>query len=410
MGVRDRARRLTAVLGAFLLVASVQGLALANGTETLGPPSVAVLDGSGTVAAGTGLLTGSGTINVTVPGAPVQALLYWEAQDDKGTLPTASDTITVNGSAVTGDIIGGPTDFFTRLETAAYRADITTMVTTGANSLSIVAPSGRINNGAGVFVIYDDGATTAAIDIRDGDDVAWAGAPDELRRHTEPQTFSFDAESADRVADLTLFVASVADDTPNMAPVRPTAIDISSGVVTVTYDNVLGSNDGLYWDTYITSVVIPAGATELTVHVQSKDNPPTDGNPASLVWIGAGLSMPVNPPGGEGCTPGYWKQKQHFDSWAPTGFATSDSYDAVFGVTASRTWNLLSALKAKGGGENALARHAVAALLNAANPDVDYHYSVAEVISLVQQAYSSRDFEGVKNQFENQNEMGCPLN
>ena len=42
-------------------------------------------------------------------------------------------------------------------------------------------------------------------------------------------------------------------------------------------------------------------------------------------------SVTVNPPpGGEGCTPGYWKQTQHFDSWV--GFAPSDWFDAVFGV------------------------------------------------------------------------------
>jgi hypothetical protein len=57
-----------------------------------------------------------------------------------------------------------------------------------------------------------------------------------------------------------------------------------------------------------------------------------------------------------------------------------------------------------------LARHAVAALLNAANPDVDYLYSQAQVISMVQSAYASGDFEDVKDLFEDQNEAGCPLN
>jgi hypothetical protein len=400
------------------MVASVQGLALANGTETLGPPNIAIANGSGTVAAGTGLFAGAGTIAVTVPGTPVQALLYWEAQDDKGTMPTESDTITVNGGPVTGQLIGGPTDFFTGLETAAYRADITGMIVSGANSLSITAPASRINNGAGVFVIYDNGST-ADIDIRDGDDVAFVNALSPERQVTVPQTFSFAAEAGERVGQLTLFVASVADDRTPPVAVRPTAIDISSGVVTVTYDNALNSNDGPYWDTYVVSVVIPGGATELTVQVQSADNPPRDALPASLVWIGAGLSGPTTPPpppaGGEGCTPGYWKQTHHFDSWVPTGYATGDSYDAIFGVSSTKHWTLLSALKAKGGGENALARHAVAALLNASSPAVDYYYYTAEVISLVQHAYESGDYEGVKNLLEAQNEeeqnlYGCPLN
>lgn len=114
------------------------------------------------------------------------------------------------------------------------------------------------------------------------------------------------------------------------------------------------------------------------------------------------------PPGNgkEGCTPGYWKQDHHFDSWV--GFSASDSFDAVFGVSYGGT--LADGAAAKGGKENALARHAVAALLNSANPDVDYLYSTSEVISMVQAAFASGDYEDTKDLFEAQNELGCPLN
>jgi len=70
------------------------------------------------------------------------------------------------------------------------------------------------------------------------------------------------------------------------------------------------------------------------------------------------------PPGFEGCTPGYWKQPQHFDSWPSPyvpGMAFEDVFDDVFGSS-----TLLDALKFKGGGLQALGRHTVAALLNAA--------------------------------------------
>ncbi len=110
--------------------------------------------------------------------------------------------------------------------------------------------------------------------------------------------------------------------------------------------------------------------------------------------------------GGEGCTPGYWKQPHHFDSW--TGYSPGDSFDDVFGVDSSFD-TLLDGVKAKGGQENALARHAVAALLNASG-DVDYEYSVGEVIAMVQAAYASGDYEATKNMFAEQNELGCPLN
>ena len=112
--------------------------------------------------------------------------------------------------------------------------------------------------------------------------------------------------------------------------------------------------------------------------------------------------------GGEGCTPGYWKQDHHFDSWM--NYIPDNSYNTVFGVTASFNKTLLGALEQGGGGEKALGRHATAALLNAANPDVSYLYSESDVISLVQSAYATGNFEALKNIFEMQNDTVCPLN
>jgi hypothetical protein len=114
--------------------------------------------------------------------------------------------------------------------------------------------------------------------------------------------------------------------------------------------------------------------------------------------------------GGEGCTPGYWKQPQHLDSWVT--YLPTDFFDTVFGVTSSfgSTFTLLQALKQGGGGEKALGRHAVAALLNSVNPDVSYEFTTAEVIAIVQEAYATGDFKAAKKLLEEQNESGCPLN
>ncbi|HUS70129.1 MAG TPA: hypothetical protein VM075_05040, partial [Anaerolineae bacterium] len=116
--------------------------------------------------------------------------------------------------------------------------------------------------------------------------------------------------------------------------------------------------------------------------------------------------------GGEGCTPGYWKQSQHFDSWVKPPYypdGTNVSYfDDVFDRGPHVT--LLKALGTGGGGEKALGRHAVAALLNAvANSGVDYLYSTADVIHMVQVAYDTGDFEGIKDLFAGENEAYCPL-
>jgi cysteine-rich repeat protein len=113
--------------------------------------------------------------------------------------------------------------------------------------------------------------------------------------------------------------------------------------------------------------------------------------------------------GGEGCTPGYWKQPQHFDSW--TGYSPTDSFNDVFGVEASGNPTLLQALRTGGGGANALGRHAVAAILNSsAASGVAYLYSTADVINLVQEAYATGEYEDAKDLLAGENEQGCPLN
>lgn len=115
--------------------------------------------------------------------------------------------------------------------------------------------------------------------------------------------------------------------------------------------------------------------------------------------------------GARGCTPGYWKQPQHFDSW--TVYTQTDTYNSVFGVNAfTPSFTLLQALEQGGGGINALGRHSVAALLNAVSPDVDYPITSTDVIALTQAAINSGDpsqIEQAKNQLASFNELGCPI-
>jgi hypothetical protein len=110
----------------------------------------------------------------------------------------------------------------------------------------------------------------------------------------------------------------------------------------------------------------------------------------------------------EGCTPGYWKQDHHFDSWEV--YEPDDVFDEVFEVNAFPGMTLLDVLWQGGGKEKALGRHAVAALLNASNGDVDYDYSVGRVINIVQEAFDEGRFKRAKNKLEDANEEGCPLN
>ena len=111
--------------------------------------------------------------------------------------------------------------------------------------------------------------------------------------------------------------------------------------------------------------------------------------------------------GDQGCTPGYYKQSHHLCEWE---YDPDDLFDDVFMVDAPGNDTLLQALSNGGGGETAFQRHAVAALLNAANGGVFFQYSVDEVKAIVQEAYMTGDFETLKNMLERENEAGCPLN
>jgi hypothetical protein len=359
-----------------LLIGIPSGKVLADGTETLGPPSIAIASGSGIVAAGTGLDTQPGTINVNVPvGAAVnQVLLYWSGAT-VGNSP-GDNTIEIDGIEVTGTLIGGPAFFFSSggdIYHSSYRADITGLglVSPGANMLAVSGLNfGFEDSGAGVLVIFDDGS--ADIQIRDGLDLAFFNFP-EPRQTTVPQTFSFVPSSSDRVADLVIFATSVGGSD------RPNSIVITVDGISTTLVDPLGSFDGDLWDTLDVPIIIPSGASQVTVEVVS--TPSFDPLGASLSWIGVGLAVvPEEDGDGEGCTPGYWKN--HLDAWPPTGYAPGDDFDTTFGVDLfDPDITLDDAVNAKGGKVNRLARHGTAALLSAAHPDVDYSLSVAEVIA-----------------------------
>lgn len=125
-----------------------------------------------------------------------------------------------------------------------------------------------------------------------------------------------------------------------------------------------------------------------------------DGNPVVLSFsdiASATCSQPCDGGGGEGCTPGFWKN--HLDDWAATGFSPGDSFAAIFGQDYGFA-TLLDAVNAKGDTTNSLVRHAAAGLLNASSPYVDYPMTVAQVIAAFQ--------AGDKASLVAANESFCP--
>jgi len=122
------------------------------------------------------------------------------------------------------------------------------------------------------------------------------------------------------------------------------------------------------------------------------------------------------PVGDEGCTPGYWKQSHHFDSWI--NYEPGDIFKTVFGKGPRQS--LLYRLSKGGGGYTAYHRHVVAALLNADNPDVNYfldvdgvinsYHQTREAVRAVPRSQRRAIWNAAKEVLEHQNELGCPLN
>jgi len=107
--------------------------------------------------------------------------------------------------------------------------------------------------------------------------------------------------------------------------------------------------------------------------------------------------------GNEGCTPGYWKNNAinwEAVAWEPTPYEPDERLDCVFVIPSCVNSlagdTLLKALGYKGGkgvmgAAQILLRSAVAALLNAAHPDINYYMSEGGVIAAVNAALATCD-------------------
>jgi hypothetical protein len=380
---------------------------ISSGTETLGDiadDGITLPAATGIVAAGIGMRgdpgdVQPGVININIPGTPVKAFLYWEGQMEDAVSGDADLTVKLNGGAATavaGTEIGGePTKIAPIGDewTTSFRADITSLVgwTSGANTIEVSdmdfdsrCPDCR-NDGASVLVLYDDGSDAGFVGIKDGNDLAWIGF-DPPYNVTVAQTFTFPEDSDDE-RDATLYIITGSVSFPERPNVICVAFD--GGAPTEYYDlmGVAGGAGFDDWDTVPIDLKIPAGVTEVTVELKSEQGSgsswPGGSNPASMVWVTAGLY--VEPPieRCEACTPGYWKN--HTDAWGHTSFKPTDDFDLTFGVDYfAPDIPLCEAVWARGGGVNALARHAVAALLNWAHWDVNYCYTDKDIFDAVE--------------------------
>jgi len=195
--------------------------------------------------------------------------------------------------------------------------------------------------------------------------------------------------------------------------------DEAGNLLATTYTDSTGRYKfiGLCYGTYVVEV-IPPECWVLTTPNQG-GNPLKDSNPNPSTVV-LTEREPVDRSidfgfcergcGGEGCTPGYWKQDQHFDSW-PAPYTPNMLFSAVF-EDAFPGMTLVQVLANGGGGLDALGRHTVAALLNGASDGVSYDLSAQEVIDMFNDIYPGTDgeYEALKDLFANYNEQNCPLN
>ena len=267
--------------------------------------------------------------------------------------------------------------------------------------------------------------------------IATAAACSQPMTPATPSAVDVSTAAVTRQAELGLFeVCKDYSGTPGPAVVVTVTVDLASnGSIDQTFTRTIsgGTCQEVYTDTtpgtdtVTVTEAVPAGYTASFVRTQltgatsvttSGSGNTTNGLVADLATSDNGRGVLVvftntlipPPPsdGDEGCTPGYWKQDQHFDSWTAP-FTPNTLFSSVF-ENAFPGMTLDQVLGQGGGGLNALGRHTVAALLNAASPGVDYPLTVAQVISGFNAVFPGGDYETLKNRWAAFNELGCPLN
>ena len=144
---------------------------------------------------------------------------------------------------------------------------------------------------------------------------------------------------------------------------------------------------------------------------------PTSPPPTTVPTTTTTTTTTTQPTGEEGCTPGFWKNnadKKDAVQWGPTGFSPSQLVSSLFSAAPPEigSLTLLQGLSLGGGGEEALTRQAIAAVLNAAHPDVDYPLTVTEIQTLVNEAFATgtdEEIEALKDMLDAANNASCPI-
>ena len=133
--------------------------------------------------------------------------------------------------------------------------------------------------------------------------------------------------------------------------------------------------------------------------------------------LSGNISPADGPCGGEGCSPGFWKNRGYNQGWWDSVYHPGRSFAEVFGYNpfdGDPTLYEVILFNVSGSDniDRVLGFHAVAALQNAANPNVDFAYSTDQVITYTSNPYLGLgDFDRwqVKDNFDILNNLGSDL-
>lgn len=304
--------------------------------------------------------------------------------DDNGTPGDTSDDVTVLGPidlapGASADYSGG---------FSASGSSSTDMVTASGSDLLTGTP------------VEESASATCSADIEPALDVT--------KQCTDAPAFGmpilFDG-SVTNSGNVALLNVIVTDD-------NGTPGDTSDDVVFNIGDLAPGESAN-YNGSYDPGVAGPSTNTVVATASDAVESSPVSSSPAS-----ATCDVPP-PPGEEGCTPGFWKNST--GSWV--GYSPNQTVSSVFSLPNGVLNNqlggntLLQALN-YGGGDNLvgsaqiLLRAAVASILNAAHPDVDFTRSAASVIADVNAALATKDRDTIlalATALDIDNNLGCDL-
>jgi hypothetical protein len=155
--------------------------------------------------------------------------------------------------------------------------------------------------------------------------------------------------------------------------------NLSAGTYSVAEVNI-----PLNWT--LSNVTCNDGSTPVSISLQA-------GETVTCVFTNT-----FTPPAVQGCSPGYWKQSQHYGSY-PEGIFPNTLFVTVFGEDAFPGKSLVQVLGQGGGGLNALGRIIVGAYLNASTV-AGFPYTPAQVIADFQAVHPGGDYNALKAKYE----------